>query len=126
MNREDFEGGPGCALHLGALNRGERPLDWKPTVCWQVPIRLDVHEDDYGYETVLVRAWERRDWGPGGNEFHWWCTEEEVAYSASSPVYETAREELVELMGLDVYERMSQQLDQRRRETAVSLTSTRN
>lgn len=123
LNREGFEGGKGCALHHGAVNRGERPLDWKPTVCWQVPIRLDVHEDDYGHETILVRAWERRDWGPGGEAFHWWCTEEDAAYSAATPVYETARDELVELVGEEVYTRLQVELDRRRRETPVSLGS---
>lgn len=111
LNREDFAAGPGCALHIGALNRGARPLEWKPAVCWQVPIRLDVHVDDYGYETVLVRAWRRRDWGPGGQEFHWWCVEDEIAYSAREPLYVTARDELSELMGPDLYRRLVAELD---------------
>src|SRR4051794_8162171 len=25
---------PGCALHQAALDADERPLDWKPEVCW--------------------------------------------------------------------------------------------
>lgn len=121
LNREDFASGPGCALHVGALNRGERPLDWKPSVCWQVPIRLDVHEDDYGHETVMVRAWLRRDWGPGGEHFHWWCTEEDEAYSGSTPVYESAKDELVELVGEAIYERLATELAERRRGTRVSI-----
>ena len=125
LNREGFAGGAGCALHVAALNRGERPLDWKPTVCWQVPIRLDVHTDDYGYETVLVRAWQRRDWGPGGDEFNWWCTEADEAYTAAAPVYETAREELVELVGDDVYARLVVELEKRRSETSVVLGAPR-
>lgn len=123
LNRDGFEGGSGCALHLGAMNRGERPLDWKPAVCWQVPLRLDVHTDDYGHETVLLRAWQRRDWGDGGADFNWWCIEDEAAYSADAPVYETARDELVELMGDEVYRRMAAELDRRRRETPVELSA---
>lgn len=122
LNRADFPGGGGCALHIGATNRGQRPLDWKPTVCWQVPIRLDVHTDDYGYETVLVRAWERRDWGPGGEEFHWWCTEEPAAYTASEPVYLNANEELTELVGDDLYRRLVEELSRRSAETPVTLS----
>ena len=80
LNRADFPGGSGCALHVGAINRNKRPLDWKPDVCWQVPIHLDIHEDEYGHETIMVRAWQRRDWGPGGEEFHWWCIEDDHAY----------------------------------------------
>ncbi|MDH4364199.1 MAG: hypothetical protein OEY41_04690 [Acidimicrobiia bacterium] len=116
LNREGFDGGAGCALHAAALRRGERPIDWKPSVCWQVPIRLDVHEDDYGHQTVLVRAWQRRDWGPGGDEFHWWCIEEEEAYSAPAPLWVSAREELVELVGEDIYERLAAELASRRPE----------
>ncbi|MDH3679343.1 MAG: hypothetical protein OEV40_05260 [Acidimicrobiia bacterium] len=121
LNRDDFAGGPGCALHVAALNRGERPLDWKPTVCWQVPIRLDVHTDDYGYETVMVRAWERRDWGPGGRDFHWWCTEAAEAYTAPAPVYETSRDELVELVGTEIYDRLVLELGGLRAETPVTI-----
>jgi hypothetical protein len=114
LNRAGFAGGAGCALHAAALRRGRRPLDWKPTVCWQVPIRLDVHEDDYGHQTVLVRAWQRRDWGPGGADFHWWCIEEPAAYSAANPLYRSARAELIELVGEDVYNRLATELDFRR------------
>ena len=39
LNRPGFHTGPGCALHVAALNRDERPLDWKPEVCWQLPLR---------------------------------------------------------------------------------------
>jgi hypothetical protein len=87
-----------------------------------VPIRLDVHTDDYDHETVLVRAWQRRDWGPGGEDFHWWCTEEDVAYSAAVPVYQGARDELVELLGQRLYDRLVYQLDRRRTETPVGIS----
>ena len=38
LNRPGFEGGAGCALHLAAVRAGESPTDWKPSVCWQLPI----------------------------------------------------------------------------------------
>lgn len=121
LNRDGFAGGAGCALHIGAEANGERPIDWKPDVCWQVPIRLDVHENDYGHETIFVRAWERRDWGPGGDEFNWWCIEDDVAYTGLAPLYLTARDELIEMVGQPIYERLSAELDRRRAETPVSL-----
>ena len=31
---------------------------------------------DDGYVTSVIRQWDRRDWGEGGVEFHWWCTED--------------------------------------------------
>jgi hypothetical protein len=120
LNRDGFPGGAGCALHAAALRQGERPLDWKPSVCWQVPIRLDVHTDDYGHQTVLVRAWQRRDWGPGGEDFHWWCTEQAEAYTSPAPLYRTARDELIELVGRDLYSRLAGELDSRRADTPVT------
>lgn len=121
LNRDGFEGGSGCALHHGAVNRGQRPLDWKPDVCWQVPIHLDIHEDEYGYETIFVRAWQRRDWGPGGSEFHWWCIDTDDAYSALSPLYLTAKDELVEMVGHGIYQQLVTELDRRRSETPVTI-----
>jgi hypothetical protein len=121
LNREGFPGGAGCALHAAALRRGQRPLDWKPDVCWQVPLHLDIHTDEYDHETVLVRAWLRRDWGPGGEDFHWWCIEDDAPYRATEPVYVGSREELVEMVGPDIYRRLAEELDRRRVETPVTL-----
>src|ERR1700722_15595438 len=41
LNRPGFAGGEGCALHLAAIDSGESPIDWKPSVCWQLPIKVD-------------------------------------------------------------------------------------
>src|SRR6185295_1825057 len=41
LNRPGFEGGAGCALHLAALDADERPIEWKPSVCWQLPLRVE-------------------------------------------------------------------------------------
>ena len=106
LNRPDFARGPGCALHIAALDAGERPLDWKPDVCWQLPLRLHDTTDDHGYVTSTLREWKRRDWGAGGEEFHWWCTEGDEAFVARDPVYRTMRDEIVEMVGEAVYERM--------------------
>ncbi len=37
LNRPGFAGGEGCALHLAALDAGDSPTEWKPSVCWQLP-----------------------------------------------------------------------------------------
>ncbi|MEZ5218094.1 MAG: hypothetical protein R2715_16255 [Ilumatobacteraceae bacterium] len=39
FNRPGFPGGTGCALHLAAQRGSESVLDWKPAVCWQVPLK---------------------------------------------------------------------------------------
>jgi len=104
LNRVGFPTGPGCALHSAALEIGERPLDWKPEVCWQLPLRLDHHVDDNQHYTYTLREWKRRDWGEGGEEFHWWCTETDEAFVGAEPVYETLRDDIIELVGTAPYE----------------------
>jgi len=104
LNRPDFARGAGCALHLGALDAGERPLDWKPNVCWQLPLRLEEETDGHGHVTTTLREWKRRDWGDGGDDFAWWCTDSPLAFVGHKPVYESLKEEIVELVGEGVYE----------------------
>jgi hypothetical protein len=110
LNRPDFHRGAGCALHVAALDAGERPMDWKPEVCWQVPIRLEYHTDEVGHTTHVVREWRRRDWGEGGLEFHWWCTEAPEAYTAHEPLVTTCRDDLIGLVGETVYEKLREHL----------------
>ncbi|HEX2038929.1 MAG TPA: hypothetical protein VHF47_04255 [Acidimicrobiales bacterium] len=113
LNRPGFPGGPGCALHRAALERGERPLDTKPNVCWQLPLRREDAEADDGHVTSTVRQWDRRHWGDGGQEFHWWCTESPEAFVGVRPVYEELRDELVELVGAQVYGMVVKYLEER-------------
>ena len=113
LNRPGFAGGAGCALHSAALELGERPLDWKPDVCWQLPLRLIDHTDEHGYVTSTLREWKRRDWGEGGQEFHWWCTEAADAFVGTVPVYEYLRDEITEFTGPVVYELMVARLRKR-------------
>ncbi len=110
LNSSNFENGHGCALHLAALVDGKRPLDYKPMVCWQVPVRMDLFEDDYGHTTATIRPWQRRDWDEGGQEFNWWCTESDEAYSSSTWVYTSLRDELIELMGEEIYAKLGEQI----------------
>jgi len=112
LNRPGSPQGAGCALHVAALEAGERPLDWKPNVCWQVPIRLEHSTDENGHVTSRLRDWKRRDWGKGGEEFHWWCTETSDAYVGDKPVYVTARDEITELVGPPIYDLLVDVLEQ--------------
>ncbi len=113
LNRPDFPGGAGCALHRAALENGERPLDWKPNVCWQLPLRRLDDEDGTGHVTSTIRQWERRDWGEGGAEFHWWCTEASEAFSGAEPVYRSMADELVALSSPAVTSKLVAYLDSR-------------
>jgi hypothetical protein len=113
LNRPGWPSGPGCALHQAALSHGERPLDWKPNVCWQLPLRREDHDDGGGHVTTTVRQWDRRDWGDGGREFHWWCTESPDAFVDAKPVYKTLKDELVELASPAVYDMLAAYLQAR-------------
>lgn len=112
-NEPDFEGGMGCAFHIAALEAGERPMDWKPDVCWQVPLRLEEFTEDDGHVVSFVREWKRRDWGEGGADFHWWCTDDSKAFVGDHPVYKSLKEELVELIGSKTYKTMVQLLEEK-------------
>ena len=113
LNRPGFRGGPGCALHAAAAKRGKRPMDWKPDVCWQVPIRREDETDAVGHVTSTVRQWDRRHWGAGGEEFHWWCTEAPEAFGGAQPVYRAMQDELVGLVGTKVAAMLTKELDRR-------------
>jgi hypothetical protein len=109
LNRPGFPAGAGCALHQGAVARGERFIDWKPDVCWEQKA------DDNGHTTNVLREWKRRDWGEGGFEFHWWCTDDPDAFVGDRMVYEGLRDEIVELVGEAAYEALADLLAARPR-----------
>lgn len=121
LNRPGFPAGPGCALHQAALARGRHPLDLKPDVCWQLPLRRDDHVADDGHVTSTVGQWDRRHWGAGGQEFAWWCTESADAYVGTSPVHEQMRDELRAMVGKKVHKALVAYLEDRRRRVAVPL-----
>ena len=76
LNRTDHPAGAGCAFHQAAVRRGESYLDWKPEVCWQVPMRLDFHTDDNEHLTYILRTGSAATGERSGADFHWWCTED--------------------------------------------------
>ncbi len=117
LNRPGFAGGEGCALHIAALDAGESPTEWKPSVCWQLPLRVDwalVDDDDPdGPETATVRRWSRADWGEHGTTMAWCCTERSEggeAYSGQRPVVDSLADELQTLAGDAVYVELKRRL----------------
>ena len=110
LNRPGFAGGAGCALHLAALDAGESPIDWKPSVCWQLPIKVDWEPNPDGTEVATVRGWTRADWGDTGGTMAWCCTEGDVAYVGDRPVVESLGEELSALVGTEVYVELRRRL----------------
>jgi len=97
LNRPGFAGGAGCALHLAALDDGERPMDGKPSVCWQLPLKVE-----RGDGVAVLRRWRRDDWGPGGRTMAWCCTEAPECEDADVPVAVSLADEVQGLVGPDV------------------------
>ncbi|WP_121253198.1 hypothetical protein [Nocardioides ferulae] len=106
-NRPGFAAGTGCALHQLAFRLDRHPLETKPDVCWQLPIRRtfrDVErQDGTSYTEVTIGEYDRRGWGPGGHDLDWYCSGNTEAHVAAEPVYLTHEAELVALMGQAAY-----------------------
>ncbi len=113
LNRPGFATGPGCAFHYAAVEAGERHLDWMPEVCWQLPLRRVDETDEHGHVTSTVREWKRRDWGEGGFEFHWWCTDAPDAFVGREPVYVAMADELAAIVGEVPHQLLREHLDAR-------------
>ena len=104
LNRPGFPGGAGCALHLAAADAGEAPRQWKPSVCWQLPVRVDWRTQEEGsVEVATVRRWTRDDWGDEGETMAWCCTEGSLAYQGERAVIDSLGPELEEITGRAVY-----------------------
>lgn len=113
LNRTDFPTGPGCALHQAALARGRDPLELKPEVCWQLPLRRDEAVAEDGHVTTTISQWDRKHWGKGGQQFHWWCTEAPEAFVGTRPVYQEMAAELTTMVGKRTYRRLQAYLADR-------------
>jgi hypothetical protein len=114
LNRPGFHGGAGCALHLAAEEAEELPLDWKPSVCWQLPIKVDwqltatddesrVNAHPQTVEIATVRGWQRKDWGEDGETMAWCCTEGPEAYVGEERVIDSLAAEIAEIVGETVW-----------------------
>ncbi|MGI8523029.1 MAG: hypothetical protein ACR2K3_06930 [Nocardioides sp.] len=107
-NRGDFPTGAGCALHGLALTQDRNPLETKPDVCWQLPIRRTFRTvqrpDETSYTEVSIGEYDRRGWGSGGHDLDWYCSGNTEAHVGVEPVYVTNEAELTELMGRPAYD----------------------
>jgi len=98
LNRPGFAGGAGCALHLASLDDGELPMDGKPSVCWQLPLKVERPAEG----VAVLRRWRRDDWGPGGRTMAWCCTEAPECEDGDVPVAVSLGDEVRALVGPDV------------------------
>jgi hypothetical protein len=117
LNRPGFEGGAGCALHGLALRQGVHPLETKPDVCWQLPIRRTfdrvTRTDGSEVLVVVIGEYDRRGWGPGGHDLSWYCSGNTEAHVGREPVFRSNAPELTALMGAAGYAELARLCDQR-------------
>lgn len=110
LNRPGFAGGEGCSLHNLAVSEGAKPLEAKPDVCWQLPIRRDFSDRSYPDGSTLsvveITEFDRRGWGPGGHDLDWYCSGNPDAHVGTEPVYISEVDTLVELMGQQAYDEL--------------------
>ena len=100
-------------MHLAAVAAGESPIDWKPSVCWQLPVRVEWEMQPDGIEHATVRRWSRADWGDEGTTMAWCCTEGppgEGAYVGDRPVIDSLADELAGIAGEAVYVELRRRL----------------
>jgi hypothetical protein len=106
-NRADHPGGIGCALHTLALRLGMEPLETKPEVCWQLPVRREQEWIDRPDGTRVLRStlaeFDRRGWGEGGHDLDWYCTSSPEAHVGGEPMYVSYAPELIALIGEKAY-----------------------
>jgi hypothetical protein len=112
LNDLDFPGGGGCALHAQALRDGRHPLEYKPDVCWQLPVRRDqewkTRPDGSKILLTVLAEFDRRGWGEGGHDLHWWCTSSPDAHVGTEPMYVSYGPELIALVGEKAYDALVQ------------------
>ena len=77
-------------------------------------MRLEEHTEDSGHVISTLREWKRRDWGAGGDDFAWWCTESTDAFVGGEPAFRYFRDELTELMGAEAYGMLATYLERPR------------
>ncbi|HEV7826403.1 MAG TPA: hypothetical protein VGP02_16015 [Mycobacteriales bacterium] len=124
LNRPGFPGGEGCALHALALREGLHPLETKPDVCWQLPVRRAqewvTRPDDTQVLVSTLGEFDRRGWGEGGHDLHWWCTSSPDAHVAADPLYVEYAAELTALIGAPAYARLAELCAARRAQGLIA------
>ena len=112
LNRPGFPGGEGCSLHALALSTGRHPLETKPEVCWQLPVRREQDWVDRPDGTRIlvstVGEFDRRGWGEGGHDLNWYCTSSPEAHIGGEALYVSYGPELIALIGQPAYDQLAQ------------------
>jgi hypothetical protein len=110
LNRPGFAGGIGCALHALAMRQDLHPLETKPDVCWQLPIRrtqeLVTRPDGVEITVSTLGEFDRVGWGEGGADLIWWCSSSPEAHVGADPVVVSYGPEITALIGAPAYDEL--------------------
>jgi hypothetical protein len=99
------------------MDNDESYIPLKPDVCWQLPLRREDVVLANGRLVTRIGQWDRPDWGTGGEQFHWWCTEEPAAFVGATRVVDSMSQELIAIMGDAAYRQLLSIIDSRARRT---------
>jgi hypothetical protein len=123
-NRSEHVGGIGCALHALALRLEMNPLETKPEVCWQLPVRREQEWVDRPDTTRVLRStiaeFDRRGWGEGGHDLDWYCTSAPDAHVGGVAMYLSYGPELVALIGQPAYDELASLCERRLQQGLVA------
>ncbi len=111
-----YTGRFGCALHHLAKKEGSHPVETKPDICWQLPIRRSWEVREVGgneITVVVIGEYERSAWGEGGADLDWYCTSNSEAHIGKLPVYQSSKTELIKMMGKKGYLELEKLCDSR-------------
>ena len=102
LNRPDFDGPTGCALHALAIREGVAGRDEAGRLLAAAD-PADFRQRGAPGRHARADGEHRRvrppRLGPGGHDLNWYCSSNTEAHVAAEPVYITERDALVELMG---------------------------
>jgi hypothetical protein len=87
------------------------PVETKPEVCWQLPVRREQEWVERPDGTQILRStieeFNRRGWGEGGHDLDWYCTTSPEAHVGGEPMYLSYEAELVALIGRKAYDELA-------------------
>jgi hypothetical protein len=82
-----------------------------PEGCWQLPIRRTqdwvTRPDGTEILKTTITEYDRRGWGEGGADLHWYCSGDPAAHTGSRQVWQSYGPELTELLGEKVYNELA-------------------
>ena len=80
-------------------------------MCWQLPVRRaqDWVDRPDGTRILVstVSEFDRRGWGEGGHDLHWYCTSSPDAHVGGEPLYVSYGPELIALIGRLAYDELA-------------------